>query len=68
MTKQAVVNSWKLISEELPVKKLDCEVKTKDGEIYQAFRCGCNSKCQDWRCPITGYYLMIYDVVEWRYL
>ena len=62
-------NRWKLISGELPEKGLDCEVMTKEGVIHQAFRCGCHSDyCQDWRCPITGYSLMIYDVVAWRYL
>lgn len=62
-------NTWKLISEELPEKTWDCEVKTKDGEIHKAFRCGCYyEKCQDRRCPITGYSLMIKDVVEWRYI
>lgn len=64
-----VVNPWESIFEELPEKTLNCEVKTKDGRIFQAFRCGCHSeKCQDWRCPVTGYSLMIYDVVSWRYL
>lgn len=52
----------------LPEKGKDIKATLKDGSETTIFRCNCkNDKCTEWRCPITGFALMV-NVVSWVYV
>jgi len=60
--------SSKITDMELPIKGKNVIALCTDGKEREVFRCACkNEKCNEWRCAITGFGLMI-DVVKWKYV
>lgn len=57
---------WIKISDELPDKGLDVQIKFNGGHITEGFRCACHiDGCKEFRDTLMGN-AFIGDVIEWK--
>lgn len=60
-------DEYTLLEEKKPDKGKNIIGLDEDDEVYYCFRCNCkNPECNEWRCSVTGYGLMV-DIIKWKY-
>lgn len=60
-----MINDLILISDQMPEKGRNIIGYDEEGEKHYCYRNKCKC-CDDWRCSITGYGLLI-NIVKWQY-